>query len=127
MRQARDRCRRVVLTHGRARAARGSRPLRSRPVLATPATLVDVRRARGASTCATAPGAAPAPGSTPQSPTSRTSCARVVALSPQATLDRGYAVVQDEDGAVVRDADAVEPGSDLQVRLAKGTLLVTAD
>jgi exodeoxyribonuclease VII large subunit len=44
--------------------------------------------------------------------------ARVVALSPQATLDRGYAVVQDEDGAVVRDADAVQPGTDLQVRLA---------
>ena len=53
--------------------------------------------------------------------------ARVVALSPQATLDRGYAVVQDEDGAVVRDANAVAPGSDLEVRLAKGTLLVTAD
>jgi exodeoxyribonuclease VII large subunit len=53
--------------------------------------------------------------------------ARVVALSPQATLDRGYAVVQDEDGVVVRDADAVPPGADLQVRLASGTLLVTAD
>jgi exodeoxyribonuclease VII large subunit len=53
--------------------------------------------------------------------------ARVVALSPQATLDRGYAVVQDEDGLVVRDADAVPPGADLQVRLAAGTLLVTAD
>jgi len=53
--------------------------------------------------------------------------ARVVALSPQATLDRGYAVVQDDDGAVVRDADAVPPGADLSVRLAVGTLLVTAD
>jgi exodeoxyribonuclease VII large subunit len=53
--------------------------------------------------------------------------ARVVALSPQATLDRGYAVVQDEDGAVVRDAEHVPPGADLQVRLAQGTLLVTAD
>jgi exodeoxyribonuclease VII large subunit len=53
--------------------------------------------------------------------------ARVVALSPQATLDRGYAVVQDEDGAVVRDADAVQPGTDLQVRLAAGVLFVTAE
>ena len=53
--------------------------------------------------------------------------ARVVALSPQATLDRGYAVVQDEDGAVVRDADAVPSGSDLQVRLAAGVLFVTAE
>jgi exodeoxyribonuclease VII large subunit len=53
--------------------------------------------------------------------------ARVLALSPQATLDRGYAVVQDEEGAVIRDADAVAPGTDLQVRLAAGVLFVTAE
>ncbi len=53
--------------------------------------------------------------------------ARVLALSPQATLDRGYAVVQDEDGVVVRDADAVQSGTDLQVRLAAGVLFVTAE
>jgi hypothetical protein len=33
---------------------------------------------------------------------------------------------EDEDGTVVRNADSVAPGSDLEVRLAKGTLLVTA-
>ncbi len=44
--------------------------------------------------------------------------ARVHALSPQATLDRGYAVVQRRDGAVVREpADATGP---LRVRVARG-------
>ncbi len=44
--------------------------------------------------------------------------ARVRSLSPQATLDRGYAVVRRVDGAVVRaPADAVGP---LRVRVAGG-------
>ena len=51
--------------------------------------------------------------------------ARVVALSPQATLDRGYAVVQLPDGTVVRDADGVVLGEALRVRLAHGELHVT--
>ena len=121
----RDRARRVAVgTVERERALLHS--LRSRPVMADPIALVTARahevsglrdRARR---CTSAQLEA----------TARDlehTRARVVALSPQATLDRGYAVVQDEDGAVVRDADAVPPGADLQVRLAKGTLLVTAD
>jgi exodeoxyribonuclease VII large subunit len=52
--------------------------------------------------------------------------ARVVALSPQATLDRGYAVVQTPDGAVVRDAADVVLGETLRIRLAEGELRVTA-
>jgi exodeoxyribonuclease VII large subunit len=48
--------------------------------------------------------------------------ARVRALSPAATLERGYAVVQDEAGTVVRDADGVETGALLRVRLAAGEL-----
>ena len=52
--------------------------------------------------------------------------ARVVALSPQATLDRGYAVVQTPDGAVVRSAGQVGPGQLLRVRLAAGEIRVTA-
>jgi exodeoxyribonuclease VII large subunit len=44
--------------------------------------------------------------------------ARVQALSPQATLERGYAIVQRRDGHVVRDpADAV---GRLRVRVARG-------
>jgi exodeoxyribonuclease VII large subunit len=48
--------------------------------------------------------------------------ARVTALSPQATLDRGYAVVQDEAGAVLRDAEAASVGQALFVRLGRGSL-----
>ena len=50
--------------------------------------------------------------------------ARVRALSPQATLDRGYAVVRRADGTVVRaPADAVGP---LRVRVAGGEFGATA-
>ncbi|WP_072312963.1 exodeoxyribonuclease VII large subunit [Agrococcus sp. Marseille-P2731] len=44
------------------------------------------------------------------------------ALSPQATLDRGYAVVQTASGSVARDAAAVTAGDALLVTLASGTL-----
>ena len=52
--------------------------------------------------------------------------ARVVALSPQATLDRGYAVVQTADGAVVRDPADVALGERLRLRVAGGELGATA-
>ncbi|HVF05125.1 MAG TPA: exodeoxyribonuclease VII large subunit [Frankiaceae bacterium] len=51
--------------------------------------------------------------------------ARVSALSPRATLERGYAIVQDAAGAVVRDAAGTATGDALHVRLAAGTLDVT--
>ncbi|MEZ5115211.1 MAG: exodeoxyribonuclease VII large subunit [Candidatus Nanopelagicales bacterium] len=46
--------------------------------------------------------------------------ARVRALSPAATLDRGYAVVQTEAGAVVRDPAQVETGDDVRIRVSGG-------
>jgi exodeoxyribonuclease VII large subunit len=50
--------------------------------------------------------------------------ARVRSLSPQATLDRGYAVVRRKDGSVVRaPADAVGP---LRVRVAEGEFAAKA-
>lgn len=48
--------------------------------------------------------------------------ARVRALSPAATLDRGYAIVLGPDGSIVRDADTVPAGADLDVRVAHGRL-----
>jgi exodeoxyribonuclease VII large subunit len=45
---------------------------------------------------------------------------RLRLLGPAATLDRGYAIVQDGDGAVVRDSAAVSPGDEVAVRLARG-------
>lgn len=44
--------------------------------------------------------------------------ARVRALSPQSTLDRGYAVVRTADGTVVRDA--AEASGTVRVRVARG-------
>ncbi len=52
----------------------------------------------------------------------RHNLARVQALSPQATLGRGYAVVQLTDGAVVRDPAQAPAGTELVVRVAEGKL-----
>lgn len=50
--------------------------------------------------------------------------ARVTALSPAATLQRGYAVLQRPDGHVVRTAAEVSTGDGLRARLAEGSLAV---
>ncbi len=51
---------------------------------------------------------------------------QVRALSPLATLERGYAVVQDADGRVLLDPADVTTGDALRVRLARGDLHATA-
>ncbi|MEU5130705.1 exodeoxyribonuclease VII large subunit [Streptomyces mobaraensis] len=53
--------------------------------------------------------------------------ARVVALSPAATLRRGYAVLQHTDGSVVRAADEVAAGEELRAQVAEGTFTVRAE
>jgi exodeoxyribonuclease VII large subunit len=55
----------------------------------------------------------------------RHTLARLRALSPAATLERGYAIVQREDGHVVRAADEVKTDDLLRVRLAEGELKAT--
>ncbi|MSZ70323.1 MAG: exodeoxyribonuclease VII large subunit [Actinobacteria bacterium] len=45
---------------------------------------------------------------------------QVRTLSPQATLDRGYSVVQKSDGSVVRTASELKSGDKLRLRLAHG-------
>lgn len=52
--------------------------------------------------------------------------ARVRTLSPQATLDRGYAVVQKRDGSIVRSPKALTKGEELRLRLAEGVAVATA-
>ena len=52
--------------------------------------------------------------------------ARVRALSPQATLDRGYSVVQLADGQIVTDPKKLKQGDLLRLRLAKGETKATA-
>ncbi|MDH2392392.1 MULTISPECIES: exodeoxyribonuclease VII large subunit [Streptomyces] len=50
--------------------------------------------------------------------------ARVVSLSPAATLQRGYAVLQRADGAVVRSPDDVSADEALRARVSEGEFTV---
>jgi exodeoxyribonuclease VII large subunit len=53
--------------------------------------------------------------------------AGMAALSPLAVLDRGFAMVVGEAGAIVRDAAQVNRGDRLRIRLARGTLAVVVE
>ena len=53
--------------------------------------------------------------------------ARLLALSPAATLRRGYVIAQNAEGGVVRSAAEVSPGEELLLRFADDELIVTAD
>lgn len=46
--------------------------------------------------------------------------ARVRALSPQATLERGYAVALDDNNHPLRSIDRIQPGQDLTIRVLDG-------
>ncbi|MBF0175867.1 MAG: exodeoxyribonuclease VII large subunit [Magnetococcales bacterium] len=47
---------------------------------------------------------------------------RLTALSPHATLERGYAIVRDREGRVLRRTDGVTQGDPINVTLARGKL-----
>jgi exodeoxyribonuclease VII large subunit len=49
------------------------------------------------------------------------------AISPLATLERGYAIVSTPDGTILRDARNVQPGARISARLGKGQLACTVD
>lgn len=51
--------------------------------------------------------------------------AALALVSPQAVLDRGYAIVARSDGQVLRNAGQAEPGDSISVRLASGRLDAT--
>lgn len=48
------------------------------------------------------------------------------ALSPQATLDRGYAIAQSNDGHVLRDAAAAPTGTEFRLTLASGSITASS-
>lgn len=118
IRQARaqlDRCMDQLMS----REAERLTHLRSRPVLAQPNGMVSVRhddleRLRNRTRMAIE-GAV-------DRETDRISHlrAQVRSLSPQNTLDRGYAVVQNDEGSVVRNPDEAPPGARLAIRVAEG-------
>jgi exodeoxyribonuclease VII large subunit len=43
-------------------------------------------------------------------------------LGPEQTLNRGYAIVTDAQGNVIRDANSKRPGDDISIRLKEGKL-----
>jgi exodeoxyribonuclease VII large subunit len=97
--------------------------LRSRPCLAEPQTLVEGRlvdvlalrdRSRRSLTVAL----------DRAEDNLRHTRARVTSLSPAATLERGYAVLQRADGSVVRRAGGTAVGERLRARLSEGELSV---
>ncbi len=100
--------------------------LRSRPVLADPRTLVDSRAeeltrwvARGAELMDY------------RIERAQLRTAELVgqlrALSPKRTLERGYAIAQRADGAILRAADQAAPGDHLVLTLADGRVSTTVD
>jgi exodeoxyribonuclease VII large subunit len=100
--------------------------IRSRPVLARPAAMVDLRLAdvtalRERGTRCLGHRLERADGELGHT------LARLRALSPAATLQRGYAIVQRPDGAVVRAPDEVDAKDRLRIRLAGGELTATVD
>jgi exodeoxyribonuclease VII large subunit len=118
LQQARARARGAVLAMLR-REVLSLAAMRSRPVLGNPETMVDVRRGEADALRRAAcralddtlrAGAAEVAGL----------AASVRALSPAATLERGYAVVQTGDDVVVRSPDEVAAGDLVRVRVARG-------
>ncbi|HEV8516445.1 MAG TPA: exodeoxyribonuclease VII large subunit [Candidatus Limnocylindrales bacterium] len=53
--------------------------------------------------------------------------ASLEALGPYATLERGYAIVRDSTGQILREAASRSPGDPLEVRLARGGLDVRVE
>lgn len=53
------------------------------------------------------------------------SIATLTALSPQSTLDRGYAIAQTPDGHVITDPAAVPDGAELTVIVSRGVMTAT--
>lgn len=48
-------------------------------------------------------------------------CASLDAYSPLATLSRGFTIICDKEGHIIKEASAVKPGDKINTRLAKGS------
>ena len=102
----------------------GLAQLRSRPVLADPASALlaraeDLERLRTRARAAVSQRVVRSRDEVAQLR------ARVTALSPQQTLERGYVLMQTEAGQLVRDATLLSPGDTVNVRASTGSLDAT--
>jgi exodeoxyribonuclease VII large subunit len=120
--QARTRLARAI-SHRLDREQQRLDALRSRPVLAQPTTVLETH---AAALAALRQRAATTMGHRLERATSDLAhtLARLRALSPKSTLERGYAIVT-LHGAVLRDPADAAVGDDLRVRLAEGDLTAT--
>lgn len=125
VRQMRDRGRHVVLAR-LDREQHGLAQLRQRPALSAPVTAVDERQAAVRDSVERARRCLRHQLERAGDDTAHR-LARVRALSPLATLERGYAVVQAESGQVVASADEVATGDRVSATLAHGRLELTVD
>ncbi len=121
--QARARARGAV-THLLRREAAGLESVRSRPVLARPEALLEPRLRQVADLRRESWRRLDAVVLAGTASVARLA-AQVRALSPAATLERGYAVVQRADDVVVRSPDDVAVGEPLRVRVAGGEFPAT--
>ncbi|MDN5794275.1 MAG: exodeoxyribonuclease VII large subunit [Intrasporangium sp.] len=98
---------------------RSVRTVTSRPVMADPVALVRLRRAEIEALCARADARIQARLHRAADQTMHL-LRQVTALSPQSTLERGYAVVQHQDGRIVMDQADIAVEELLRVRVARG-------
>lgn len=106
-----------------AREAAELAALRSRPVLAEPLSMITGREAEVAALRERVL-RAQTTGLAQEASAIEHLRAQVRALSPLKTLERGYAVVQDEAGAAIRAAAELSAGQPLQVTVAHGAFRV---
>lgn len=121
----RDRAR-FVLGHLVEREERGLASVRARPALAEPARIFDPHRRQVHELVARARRRVDHDLARAHDDLGHR-LARVRSLSPLATLERGYAVVQRADGAVVTDASTLAAGDAVTATLAAGRLDATVD
>lgn len=101
------------------RASQGLTQYRSRPVLAHPQRMLDPYREQ-VTYAQVAARRALVNILTTADATATSLAASLRALSPQGTLERGYAIVRDGQGTVVRSASDLSGGQSVHVRLASG-------
>lgn len=101
------------------RATQGLEQYRSRPVLAHPQRMLDPYRDQ-VTQARTAAGRALVSVLTTADATTAALAASLRALSPQGTLDRGYAIARDSKGNVLKSASALSKGDAIHVRLGAG-------
>jgi len=97
--------------------------LRSRPALANPAALIDQRLSENHG-LRTALHSRVATKIALEAAHLRGAQSTLRALSPQGTLERGFAIVRTQDGQIVKSADSVKVGDELRVRFAAGDIEV---